>query len=157
MWINEMLQVLWTAECSCPWRLSRPSLLLEHLIKEIHRVLQAGRDGSSQLYNPVIFQMGNWDTGKRRNQSRSCGQLVSELWSRQTGSSFSGFLTNFLVSFLFHCCFHSIPFQLAPDCDQATILASILTFGYNNIVGFPYLKSRYFLSGVDLDLFLQRF
>lgn len=46
--------------------------------------------------------MGNWGIGRWRDLSRSYDQLMSELWSRQTDSPFSDFLSNFLGSFLLH-------------------------------------------------------
>ena len=127
---------------------SRGSLLLQGLIKEIHRVTKAGWDCPNQIYNSVTFQMGNWDRGRWRDLSGPCYQQVSELWSRRTDCLG-------ICSVISQCPFYftldllpAIPFQLVPDLDQATVLASVLPFGYTDSVGFPW----HFWSGFCLEL-----
>lgn len=111
-----MLWVPCIAKVKCAQGQWRPSLLLQWVTKEIHRVLNSGRDYPNQLHNAVVSQMGNWSTGRWRDLSRSSDQLVSRLWSRETPHLVIFFLSNFPGSFFTSIliCFHSSPFQSIP-------------------------------------------
>lgn len=98
--------------------------------------------------------MRNWGTG-RRGLSRSYDQPVSSCNPGRLTLHLSIFsVISQYPSTLDLLPFHSIPFQLVPDPDQTTVLASILPFGHTDSVGFPCLKSWHSLSGFDLQLLL---